>query len=160
MTQQPEPSPRSPGEDPGSANPARLPDHLVLYDGSCGLCNRVIQNLLVRDRERILRYAPLQGSTAALLRKRFPGRIPAGLETVVYVDSTGPTTEIWTRSEAAARLLDRLGEGGPVRALLRVIPRPLADLAYRGIATSRYRIFGRVDECTLPGPDDPALFLD
>ena len=152
---QPHPSPTPPG-----AAPARLPDHLVLYDGSCGLCNRVIQFLLVRDRERVLRYAPLQGTTAALLRKRFPGRIPAGLETVIYVDNTGPTTEIWTRSEAAARILERLGEAGPARALLRVTPRSLADIVYRAIATSRYRIFGRVDECTLPSPDNRALFLD
>ena len=145
----------SPGPDR-----VRLPDHLVLYDGSCGLCNRVIQNLLVRDRERIRRYAPLQGATAALLRERFPGRIPAGLETVIYVDNSGAETEIWARSEAAARLLDRLGEGGPARALLRVTPRSLADIVYRAIATSRYRIFGRVDECTLPSPDNRALFLD
>ena len=55
---------------------------------------------------------------------------------------------------------DRLGEGGPARALLRVTPRSLADIVYRAIATSRYRIFGRVDECTLPSPDNRALFLD
>ena len=90
-----------------------LPEHLILFDGTCGLCERAVQNLLSRDQDRILRYAPLQGTLAASLRQRFPDQIPIGLETVVYVDSSGPQIQIWTRSRAALRVLETLG-GNPL----------------------------------------------
>ncbi|MGH7338670.1 MAG: thiol-disulfide oxidoreductase DCC family protein, partial [Myxococcota bacterium] len=58
---------------------------IILYDGVCGLCSRTVQWLIPRDRDRVLRYAPLQGETAAALRERYP-EIPRTLESVVLVD--------------------------------------------------------------------------
>ncbi len=150
-----------PYEDASSvAKPTPVPNHLILFDGTCGLCERAVQNLLVRDHDRILRYAPLQGTLAASLRERFPDQIPVGLETVVYVDSSGPQIQIWTRSRAALRVLETLG-GSPVSVLiLRMVPEAIADFFYRIIAKHRYNIFGRIDQCAVPSPADRALFLE
>ena len=62
-----------------------LPPRIVLFDGICGLCNRLVRWLVRADRDSLLRYAPLQGPTAARLRARFP-QIPTGLDTMVFVD--------------------------------------------------------------------------
>ena len=47
------------------------PRHLVLYDGECGVCSRVVRWLIDADRHGVLRFAPLQGATATELRQRW-----------------------------------------------------------------------------------------
>jgi predicted DCC family thiol-disulfide oxidoreductase YuxK len=100
--------------------------------------------LLERDRG-LIRYAPLQGTTAAELRSRFPS-IPDTLESVVLVDGE----RAFLRSKAflhASRYLDR-----PWRWAyqLRWLPAVLLDPLYRVVAHYRYRWFGHYDECRLP----------
>ncbi|HEY7723742.1 MAG TPA: DCC1-like thiol-disulfide oxidoreductase family protein, partial [Anaeromyxobacteraceae bacterium] len=62
--------------------PRALPPRIVLYDGACALCTGSVAWLVARDRGGLLRFAPLQGPTAARLRAR-DARIPAGLDGVV-----------------------------------------------------------------------------
>ena len=50
--------------------------HLVLYDGVCGLCNAVVQFLLPRDRRHSFDYASLQSKTGQAWLARF-GRVLA-----------------------------------------------------------------------------------
>ena len=43
-------------------------DHPILFfDGVCGLCNCFVDFLLIRDSQRLFRFAPLQGETAGRL---------------------------------------------------------------------------------------------
>src|SRR5262249_57642651 len=58
------------------------PLHLVLYDGECGVCSRIVRWLLDADRRGELRFAPLQGATAAALRQRFPP-LPSHLASII-----------------------------------------------------------------------------
>ena len=41
--------------------------HLVLYDGTCGVCDHAVQWVLRHDAQEIFAFAPLQGTTAAEL---------------------------------------------------------------------------------------------
>src|SRR3954466_61418 len=41
-----------------------MPRPVLLYDGECGLCNRVVRLLLKADRAGKLNYAPLQSEPA------------------------------------------------------------------------------------------------
>lgn len=127
---------------------------IVLYDGTCGLCSKSVRWLLAHERDHELRFAPLQGETAAALRARFP-EIPETLESIVLVD--GDRTRL--RSKAflyAARHLRAPWHWGYA---LRWLPAFLLDLGYRVIAKLRYRIWGRVDACELPAPEHRARFL-
>lgn len=138
---------------------AELPAHLILYDGVCGLCDAAVQWVLDHDPAGLFSFAPLQGETAAALRARHP-QIPADLDTVVVVER-GPdgVERVFLRSAAAFRVLRRVG--GPWRLLLvfSVLPRRLTDLGYRLIAAVRYRLFGKLDACRFPGPEERARFL-
>lgn len=131
---------------------------LVLFDGVCGFCDRMVGWLMARDRGR-LRYAPLQGETAAALRARHP-EIPVELETVVYVETEGACERVSLRSEAAFRILGQLRAPWRWLALLGWLPRSLMDPAYRAFARRRYRLFGRLDECRIPAPEERARMLD
>ena len=37
-----------------------LEEKIVCFDGVCGICNGYIDFLIKRDKQRVLRYAPLQ----------------------------------------------------------------------------------------------------
>ena len=127
---------------------------IVLYDGVCGLCSSAVRWLIDHDRERILRYAPLQGETAAALRAQHP-RIPEGIDTVVLVDDG----KVYLRSKAflyISRYLTRPWRWG---WYLRWFPGFLLDLGYRLVARVRYRIWGKKESCELPAPEQRALFL-
>ena len=142
------------------AQPARLPTprRLVLYDGVCVFCHRAVRRLLEIDREQRLRFAPLQGETAAALRRRHP-EIPQGIDTLVYVECDGDTERVSLRSEAAFRLAAQLDSGWRRLTWLRPLPRALTDLAYRLFARLRYRIFGKLDACPLPSAEERSRFL-
>ncbi len=135
-----------------------MPHRLVLYDGVCGFCDGAIRWLIARDPDRRLRFATLQGEIAAELRRRHP-EIPSDLDTMVYVDGSSGDERVHLRSEAIFSVLSEIR--GPWRwlAWLRVLPRWITDPAYGAFARIRYRVFGKLDRCALPTPDQRARFL-
>ncbi len=133
----------------------QLPERLVLYDGACGLCHHAVRALLKRDRQQRLWFAPLQGETAGQVRTRHP-ELPTDLSSVAYVDSG----RLWLRSAAFFRMARALPYPSRAASWLWIIPRPLTDLVYRGVAAIRYRVWGELETCSLPSPEQRARFLD
>src|SRR5437763_11414993 len=134
---------------------------ILLYDGVCGLCNRLVQFILHNDRRAIFRFAALQRPFAARILARH-GVSPTSLDTVYLVlNNELPDESLLSRSDAVLFVLQQLGT--PWRAaasLLQLFPKFLRDLAYNTVARHRYRIFGRSDVCTLPRDADHTRFLD
>jgi predicted DCC family thiol-disulfide oxidoreductase YuxK len=127
---------------------SELPPRLVLYDGVCGLCHRMVRWLLARDVRGVLAYAPLQGETAARLRAIHP-EIPAELDSVVYLEEG----RVYLRGKAflhVARHLDRPWRWG---YQLRWLPAFVLDPLYWLVASTRYRLFGKFDACQIPSPE-------
>jgi predicted DCC family thiol-disulfide oxidoreductase YuxK len=135
-----------------------LPGPVVLVDGECNICDASVRFLIDHDVRGELHYAPLQGETASRLAAAVPG-FPAGLSTIALVEPDGNEVRLLVRSAAVLRALELTG--GTPRALrvLRLVPRPLLDLLYRGLVRIRYRVFGRKDVCRLPTPKERSLLL-
>ncbi len=131
---------------------------LVLYDGVCALCNRTVQFLMGKDRRGILRFAPLQGTTAKALWERYPGKDP-GLKSLVYVRGFGsPDEELFFRSRAILEILGDIGGRWRLLGWARLVPAPLRDAVYDWIARNRYAWFGRYETCQLPKPGEKHRF--
>ena len=134
---------------------------ILLYDGVCGLCNRLVQFILRRDTAGIFRFASLQSPLAQRLLARH-GADAHDLDTVyVVVNSDAPGESLLARSEAVAFVLSQLG--GMWRAaavVLKLLPRLLRDFGYDVVARRRYRMFGRSETCILPAPENRDRFLD
>ena len=139
--------------------PTELPETVLFFDGVCGLCNHFVDFLLVRDRVQCLRYAPLQGETFQEVARENPQL--AGIDSLVVAHrGLDGITEVLIRSRGALFVLSQLSGGWKVLAtMLQVIPSPLADIAYRFIASVRYQIFGKHQSCRLPTPAERGLFL-
>jgi predicted DCC family thiol-disulfide oxidoreductase YuxK len=134
--------------------------HLILYDGVCGLCNSLVQFLLPRDRRRIFDYASLQSNTGQTWLARF-NKQSAALDTVVVItDYLGSDPGLRSKADAALFVLHLLGQPWRSLALLRVLPSALLNIGYDLVARSRYRVFGRYDACLLPRPEQRDRFID
>jgi predicted DCC family thiol-disulfide oxidoreductase YuxK len=127
---------------------------LVLYDGDCGFCARSVRWLLAHERDHDLRFAPLQGATAAALRRRYP-QIPQTIESVVYV--AGGRAHL--RSKAMLHVARHLRAPWRWAHAVRWLPGAVLDLGYRLVAAVRYRIWGHADACQLVTPAQRARFL-
>ena len=132
----------------------------MLYDGVCGLCNRLNQFLLKRDHHDRLRFASLQSSLAESLTLRH-GADPKDLDTVyVIVDHNRPTEHLLSRSDAIIYVLTQLGGIWKGMGLAKFLPRGLRNIAYNIVAKNRYRVFGKHDSCMLPDPKHKQKFLE
>lgn len=140
---------------PASVNP------VLLYDGVCGLCNRLVQFTLQRDHNDLFRFASLQGSTASRILERH-GASADDLDTFyVALDFQQPGEGLMARSDAALFVLQELGGKWRVlSAIFRILPRPLRDIAYNLVARNRYRIFGKFETCPVPDPRHRHKFFD
>ena len=141
---------------------------VLLFDGECGLCNRLVRRLLQLDRRGLLRFAPLQGPAAQnfLRAHSLPMQ---DFSTLVFVpDWAGATSGGPERRAKADFLLRTDGVIAALRAcgrdqlagLLGCVPRGLRDAAYRFVARTRYSIFGPWKTCPLPRLEWAKRFLE
>ncbi len=135
------------------------PNLIVLFDGVCALCDRTVRFLLKRDKQGVLRFAPLQGSTAAAILKRYP-EIGDNTRSVILVQNYNTASEsISVRSQAILDSLYALGGAWRIVSALRIVPRFARDTLYNWVANNRYRWFGKYETCILPSAEVQERFL-
>jgi len=128
---------------------------LILFDGVCVLCGRLVDFVLERDPARRFRFAALQSPAGERVLRRF--RMPAGMLTTMVLIEDGA---VYTESTAALRVARRLRAAWPLLYLLIAVPRPLRDAVYRWVGANRLRWFGRRETCRLPTDADRGRFLE
>jgi predicted DCC family thiol-disulfide oxidoreductase YuxK len=141
---------------------AAQPGPVLLFDGECGLCQRLVRVLLGLDRRGRLRFAPLQGPAAqGYLRQH--GLPATDFESMILVPD-------WARRDAPrhlrqtdaaiAALREVGGIGRVVAAVFRVVPGAGRDAGYRLVARWRRRLFGAARAGALARPEWSGRFLD
>ena len=133
---------------------------VLLYDGTCALCNGFVRMLLRIDSRARMRFAPLQSAPAQEFL-RAAGLPTESFESLVFVPD-------WNNRAAAAPLLRTDGAlaafreiGGAWRAVawLRVLPAFVRDPAYRIVARTRHALFGEYRPRPLGRPDWERRFI-
>jgi predicted DCC family thiol-disulfide oxidoreductase YuxK len=128
---------------------------IIFFDGLCNLCNGSISLLILLDKRKVFRYAPLTGKTAKNLGIK--QSLNEASQSVVYYRGKD---QVFEKSDAAIYIVSDLFYLGEVLLILRLIPRFIRDSIYSLIAKYRYRLFGKRDVCRLPSIDEKTLFLD
>jgi predicted DCC family thiol-disulfide oxidoreductase YuxK len=135
-------------------------EHLVLYDGVCGLCNRLNQFVLERDRRAVFDFASLQSAAGRSAVQRF-GRNPDHLDTFhVVTNYRSDRAALLSKSRAALFVIKTIGGGWTWLRTFGVLPEALLDRGYDLIARHRYRLFGRSESCLMPSADYKTRFID
>lgn len=150
----PGPTPPTADSGPLPELPSALPEHLLLFDGVCNLCNGLVRFVIRHDRRERFRFAPLQSGLGKALLQRH-GLAHGGPDSLVYLRKG----RLHHRSAAALHAARDLGGVWALAYGLMLLPRPLRDAAYDLVARHRYRWFGRRDACMVPTPDLRSRFL-
>jgi predicted DCC family thiol-disulfide oxidoreductase YuxK len=134
---------------------------VILYDGVCGFCDRLVQMVLRKDKRDRFRFASLQSPFAKNVLESH-GLSPTQLDTVyLLLDQGEPTERLLARSEAVLEILRGLGGFWVAEAgILSMAPRMIRDRLYDAVAQNRYRMFGRYESCMVPSPRHRMKFLD
>jgi predicted DCC family thiol-disulfide oxidoreductase YuxK len=134
--------------DGSRGGPSDLGAHpILLYDGVCGLCNRLVQFILRRDPGGVFRFASLQSSLAGRILARH-GADAGDLDTVyLVVNAEQADEQLLARSDAVIFVLRHLGQAslrlaGPFGfAQGRLAKAPVPTQA-RAMATAFWRVAG------------------
>ena len=127
----------------------------MLFDSQCVLCSGTVRFVLAHERGHSIAFAGTSGEAGRALAARH-GMNEADLDaSFVLIEGD----RALTRSDAALRLARELRAPWSWLGALRLIPRPVRDAAYSWVARHRYRLFGRLDACFLPAPEQRARFL-
>src|SRR5262249_15921946 len=124
---------------------------IILYNGVCGLCNRLNQFVLIRDPDGIFRFASFQSEFAVQVLTHHC-KDARDLNTLYVILNHGqPDESLLSRSDAVIYILrKRGGIWNVTSALMRLMPKSLRDWGYGVVARNRYRVFGRYETCMLP----------
>lgn len=145
---------------------SQLNHPVILYDGLCRLCNRMVRFVVRRDGAGVFRFASLQGPFAERTLARY-GASPSDLDTFYVVTTQnagvgdGADERLLARSDAVLFVLRKIGGiWSAMAGAIALLPRVIRDWAYRLVARNRYRVFGRFDACPVPDPAARDRFLD
>ena len=140
------PSPRLP-------RPHRSPRGRWCFTTGCGLCARSVRWILTHERDHALQFAPLRDPTAAALRARYPRSDDLAEGGLCRRHARD------TALEAFLHMAKQLRKPWRWAHAVRWLPGFVLDLGYRVIAAIRYRVWGTVDSCDLPAPEQRVRFL-
>ena len=131
---------------------------LIFYDGECGLCDMVVQFVLLRDKQKRYVFAPLQGETALELLKDLPSEYKQ-LDSLVLVENyASKARKYYVMGRGAFRIAWNLGGLWALVGWLNFLPPVLYDWGYRWVARNRYRLFGKIF-CVIPDYSQKGRFL-
>jgi predicted DCC family thiol-disulfide oxidoreductase YuxK len=134
--------------------------HLVLYDGVCGLCNRLLQFLLKHDHRAVFAFASLQSDVGRAIVARLGGDPDELTSFYVVADYRERHARIIGRSRAALFVAGELGWPWKGAVLMRVLPAAVLDRVYDVVARTRYRLFGRLEHCPISPAEYRRRFID
>lgn len=128
---------------------------IVIFDGECVLCNRIIARIARADRHAKLAFTSRRSPPGAkLLAEAGASELAEGA--LVFISSAG----VQAKSAAVFAICAALGFPYSLVAFLgKLVPCALSDKVYEWVARVRIRWFGRADECALIPADVRARLL-
>jgi predicted DCC family thiol-disulfide oxidoreductase YuxK len=123
------------------------PQRVILYDGECGLCDRLVHWVLQRDRTGVFRFAALQSDWAQgfLQSHQMPMK---NFDSMVLIEGE----KIFLRSDAVLQVLRHLPRWRWAYGFI-VLPHRLRDAIYAWVARRRKKWFPAPVVCGVPQPE-------
>lgn len=132
--------------------------HLLFYDGECGLCDHIVQFVLRIDTDQKFLFAPLQGETARKELKALPEEIKNADSLVLIENFETPQSRIWIYGKGAFTIFWLLGGWWKLIGWISYLPAFLYNWGYWIVAKNRHRLFSK-DSCRIPDPSQKMRFL-
>jgi predicted DCC family thiol-disulfide oxidoreductase YuxK len=121
---------------------------VVLFDGTCAFCERAVVFIAKRDPAGYFRFGASQTPGAEVLLARY-GVTRATARSLILIEGD----RVYLRSTASLRVASRLSFPWSLCRVFLLVPVPIRDAVYRGVAAIRHRIAGRSNACEIPPPE-------
>lgn len=137
-------------------NKEKQVDQIVFFDGVCNYCSGIVKFIIRKDKKANFKFSPLQSDFSKNLLRHFDITIDiTNLDTFVYLK----LDKVHVKSTAALYVLRDIGGLYRLLFVFIVIPGFVRNFLYSLISKSRYKIWGKKDNCMLPTPEIKDRFL-
>ena len=119
---------------------------VVLYDGGCGLCTRIVGFVQPRLRSGATsNFLPLESHEGSALVEDLPPEFQQ-IDSLIFIKGH----KVYAYSSAVLQCLAQMKwHYALCSPFLWVIPLPIRNWIYQRVAKSRHKFFGRSSSCTL-----------
>lgn len=126
---------------------------IIIYDGTCNLCDRTITWLQKKDRQNIFKFISIEEYIAK------GNALPEVLFTLSYIDSiiVFHNHKIQTKSAAVFDILKNIDSWINVFLILKFIPPKHLNKIYDYIARKRFLWFGKKNSCNIHLKNDEKI---
>lgn len=136
-----------------------IPDHIILFDSQCNLCNSWSRFILRHDKFHQFTLCRVQSPAGQFLLRLLDQPLDNYQSMIYLVRGTyGPAPRF--RSEAALDVIGQLPAPWCWLRIFRLVPISLRDRLYDLVAQNRYRLFGRPPACRIPNAHEQQWFLE
>ncbi len=118
---------------------------IIIVDGKCVLCNSITKWLIKKDKNKIFEIASLESE---YVKKHFQNIY--NVDSVAVIDSFG---NVFQKSLAILYILKKIDKLFWIQILIRLLPLFLTNFFYDLIAKTRYKLFGKYDQCMINNND-------
>jgi predicted DCC family thiol-disulfide oxidoreductase YuxK len=128
-------------------------EKIILFDGECNFCNRMVQFIIKRDPTGIFKFSSLQSVFGKEMLRKY--NVPDKIDSIVLIEDD----HCYFHSTAGLRIFNNLKGAWRLTKYLLIVPRPIRDIFYRIISKYRYQLFGKKNDCMMPSKEDRKRFL-
>ncbi|NQX80779.1 MAG: DUF393 domain-containing protein [Flavobacteriaceae bacterium] len=107
---------------------------LILYDGSCGVCNVFVDFLLKTNINKDIRFLSLESDMASDILEHYKQNM--SIDAIIYIVNG----IVYQKSTAALEITKNLRTPYIYMQYLKFIPLPIRDFLYDIVAKNRYRL--------------------
>ena len=115
--------------------------NLIFYDDQCVLCTSLSIFIIKRDKAATFSFVSLGSDHAENIPEIEPS--DSTTSSLAYISNN----QVYYRSDAALRILYKLGGFWKITIIFRIFPRFINDFVYYLISRNRYIIFSRPEYC-------------
>jgi predicted DCC family thiol-disulfide oxidoreductase YuxK len=127
--------------------------NIIVFDGVCNFCNRVVQIIIRHDPSAQIHFTAQQTEAGEKLLHQYS--IKESISSVVFITKGA----VYYQSDAVIEIAKLLTGWPTVFKYTIIVPRFFRNYIYQLIAANRYRLFGKQDLCMVPKEEDKKRFI-
>ena len=127
--------------------------NIIVFDGVCNFCNRIVQIIIRHDPSYQIHFAAQQSEAGEKLLNQYS--IQESTSSVVFITNG----MVYYQSDAVIEIAKFLTGWPSIFKYSIIVPRFIRNYIYQLVAANRYRLFGKQDSCMVPKEGDRGRFV-
>jgi len=127
--------------------------NIVLFDGVCNLCNKLVSFLIKYDKNIIFHFAAMQTNAGEKIITEY--HLLDDRKSIVLIKDG----HVFYKSDAIIEIAKQMSGWPRILKYGFLFPKFLRDGIYNLIARNRYYLFGKQEACAIPSEPDSNRFI-